>query len=167
MLADFQVAAEAVGTSVKRFTTIAEAVSYVQGLAGGDSISASHLPPEIREAFSGTVFTAPTEFANSRLCVSLAEAGIAATGSLLLDLSGHDERSASSLPLIHAVFLKKSAIAPDLYALHDLIAQKIASSQSTRLSITTGPSRTADIERVLTIGVHGPKELYVLVMEGE
>ena len=167
MLEIFQVAAEAVGTSVKRFTTIAEAVSFVKGLAGDRPISASHLPPEIREAFSGTVFATPAEFADSRLCVSLAQAGIAATGSLLLDLSDQDERSATSLPLIHAVFLKKSAIVPDLYALHDLINQKIASSQSTRLSITTGPSRTADIERVLTIGVHGPKELHVLVMEGE
>ena len=167
MLEIFQGSAEAVGTNVKRFTTIAEAVSFLKGLAGEGPISASHLPSEIREAFSATVFAAPADFADSRLCVSLAEAGIAATGSLLLDLSGHEERSASSLPLIHSVFLKKSAIVPDLYALHDLIAQKIASSQSTRLSITTGPSRTADIERVLTIGVHGPKELHVLVMEGE
>ncbi|HLO26573.1 MAG TPA: LUD domain-containing protein [Geobacteraceae bacterium] len=167
MLEIFQVSAEAVGTSVKRFTTITEAVSFVKGLAGEGRISTSHLPPEIREAFSGTDFATPTEFADSFLCVSLAQAGIAATGSLMLDLSDQHERSAASLPTIHAVFLKKSAIVPDLYALHDVINKKTASSQSTRLSITTGPSRTADIERVLTIGVHGPKELYVLVLEGE
>lgn len=166
MLDIFQAAAEAVGSCVKRFTTITEAASYVKGLAGDEPISASHLPPEIRYALSGTVFATPAELTDSRLCVSLAQAGIASTGSLLLDLSDQHDRSAASLPLIHAVFLKKSAIVPDLYSLHDLIHQKIVSSRSTRLSISTGPSRTADIERVLTIGVHGPRELHVLVMEG-
>ncbi len=94
-------------------------------------------------------------------------AGIAATGSLLLELADPYERSATALPLIHVVFVKGSTIAPDLYALHELLAQELASAKTAYLSITTGPSRTADIERVLTIGVHGPKELHVLVLEGE
>jgi len=167
MLVDFQAAAEAVGTTVKRFTTIAEAVSYVQGLAGGGTVSASYLTPEIREAFRGTVFATPDEYADTRLCVSFARAGIAATGSILLELSDPKERVATALPLIHAVLLKASTIVADLYALQNLIAEVLSSSGTSYLSLTTGPSRTADIERVLTIGVHGPKELYVLVLEGE
>ena len=167
MVADFQAAAEAVGSSVKRFTTIAEAVAYVQVLAEGAPVSASLLDPEIREAFSGTVFAAPDDYAETRLCVSSARAGIAATGTLLLELSDPKDRSATALPLIHVVFLKASTIVADLYALQNLIAEGLASSGTAYLSLTTGPSRTADIERVLTIGVHGPKELHVIVLEGE
>ncbi len=163
----FQQSAEAVGALVKRFVSAADAVSYVKELSGDTPASASYLPPEIRELFAGALFAAPEEFADTRLCISFARAGIAATGSLLLELADPYERSATALPLIHAVFVKGSTIAPDLYALHELLAQELASSKTAYLSITTGPSRTADIERVLTIGVHGPKELHVLVLEGE
>ena len=167
MVTDFQAAAEAVGSIVKRFTTIADAVSYVQDLAGDSSLISSYLPPEMREAFKGTVFVAFDEAADTRLCVSFARAGIAATGSLLLELSDPKERGATALSPIHAVFLKASTVVTDLYALQNLIADELSSSGTAYLSLTTGPSRTADIERVLTIGVHGPKELHVLVLEGE
>ena len=166
MIDVFQESAEAVGAVVKRFVSAADAVSYIKELSGDAPVSASYLPPEIREAFAGAPFAAPEEFADTRLCISFARAGIAATGSLLLELADPHERSATALPLIHAVFVKGSTIVPDLYALHELLAQELSSAKTTYLSITTGPSRTADIERVLTIGVHGPKELHVLVLEG-
>lgn len=167
MIGLFQESAEAVGAVVKRFVSTADAVSYVKELAGDTSPGASYLPPEIAEAFTGTVFAAPAELADTKLCVSFAQAGIARTGSLLLELADPEERSATALPLIHAVFLRGSSIVPDLYALGDILTRGLTSAKTAYLSITTGPSRTADIERVLTIGVHGPKELHVLVLEGE
>lgn len=163
----FQESAEAVGTTVKRFVSSADAVTYIKGLTGDTPPGASYLPPEIGAAFAGTAFASPAELTDTKLCVNFARAGIAATGSILLELADPRERSATALPLIHAVFLKGSSIVPDLYALHDLLAQELTSPKTAYLSITTGPSRTADIERVLTIGVHGPKELHVLVLEGE
>lgn len=163
----FEESAEAVGSVVKRFVSAADAVSYVKELSGDAPASASYLPPEICEVFAGVLFAAPAEFADTRLCISFAQAGIASTGSLLLELADPCERSATALPLIHAVFVRGSTIVPDLYALQEHLAQELASSKTAYLSITTGPSRTADIERVLTIGVHGPKELHVLVLEGE
>jgi L-lactate dehydrogenase complex protein LldG len=166
MLADFQTAAEAVGTTVKRFTTIAAAVAYVRELSGGNAMSASSLFPEIREAFSGIAFASTGDRADTRLCVSCAQAGIAATGTLLLELADPQERGSTALPLVHAVFLKASTIVADLYALQGLLASKLSMPGPAYLSLTTGPSRTADIERVLTIGVHGPKELHILVLEG-
>lgn len=167
MLDQFQASAEAIGAAIKRFNSATDAVSYVKGLAGEGPISASYLPPEIREAFRETVFAAQEDFADARLCVSFAKAGIASTGSLLLELADPNDRAATALPLIHAVFLKASTIVADLYALQNHIAEGLSSSGTAYLSLTTGPSRTADIERVLTIGVHGPKELHVLVLEGE
>ncbi len=163
----FQESAEAVGSVVKRFVSVADAVSYIKELSGDAPFSASHLPPEIYQAFTGALFASPAEFADTRLCISFAQAGIASTGSLLLELADPHERSATALPLIHAVFVRGSTIVPDLYALHELLARELTSSKTAYLSLTTGPSRTADIERVLTIGVHGPKELHILVLEGE
>lgn len=163
----FQQSAEAVGSVVKRFISVADGVSYLKGLAGDAPVSASALPPEIMAALAGTVFATPDEFASSRLCISFARAGIANTGSLLLQLTDPGERSATALPLIHAVFVRQSTIVPELYALREILEEELASGMNRYLSITTGPSRTADIERVLTIGVHGPKELHVLVLEGE
>jgi L-lactate dehydrogenase complex protein LldG len=167
MLDQFQAAAEAVGATIKRFISLTEAVAYVQALAADSPVSASALPASIAAAFAGTAFCAPKDHVNARVCVSSARAGIAATGSLLLELSNPQERAATALSPIHAVFMKASDIVADLYALQDLIGQRLSSPGAACLSITTGPSRTADIERVLTIGVHGPKELHVLVLEGE
>jgi L-lactate dehydrogenase complex protein LldG len=162
----FQESAEAVGSVIKRFVSVADAVSYIKELAGDAPVGASYLPPEIREAFAGMVFAAPEELADTRLCVSFAQAGIARTGSLLLELADPRERGATALPLLHVVFVKGATIVPDLYALRERLNQGLNSAKTAYLSITTGPSRTADIERVLTIGVHGPKELHVLVLEG-
>jgi L-lactate dehydrogenase complex protein LldG len=167
MIDIFQESAEAVGSVVKRFVSDADAITYIQELSGDAPASASYLPQDIRELFAGTQFAAPAEFADTRLCISFARAGIAATGSLLMELADPHERSATALPLIHAVLVKGTTIVPDLYALHELLARELTSSKTAYLSLTTGPSRTADIERVLTIGVHGPKELHVLVLEGE
>ncbi len=165
MLDQFQAAAEAVGATIKRFISKTEAVVYVKDLAAGAPVSASALPADIETAFAGTAFCAPPDHAHARVCVSSALAGIAATGSLLLELSAPTERGATALAVIHAVFLRESDIVPDLSALQPLLADRLA-SPTAYLSITTGPSRTADIERVLTIGVHGPKELHILVLEG-
>jgi L-lactate dehydrogenase complex protein LldG len=167
MVDKFQAGAEAVGTIVKRYHSIAEAVAYVRELAGASGILATSLPGEIREAFGGTAFAPSAEAPYAELCVSFARAGIAATGTLLLEVTDPQERSFTALPPVHAVFIRAASLVPDLYAIHDLLARELSSSQTAYFSLTTGPSRTADIERVLTIGVHGPKELHVLVLEGE
>lgn len=166
MLDTFLAAAETVGTTVKRFSTIHEAVAYIQTLSNGP-VAASALPPAIAEVFGPASFADPKAYAATEVAVSRAIAAIADTGSLLLELTDPTARSATALPPVHAVFLHKTAIVPNLADIGEIISRQLASSGSTYLSITTGPSRTADIERVLTIGVHGPRELHVLLMEGE
>ena len=166
MREQFQTAAEGVGAVVKRFVNRGDAVAYALAIANG-SLAASHLPPDLREIFSGTPLEEGAALKDTRACVSFARAGIAATGSLLLELSDPADRSATALPPIHLAFLQASKIVPDIYALADTIAGSLAAPGNVYLSLTTGPSRTADIERVLTIGVHGPKELHILGLEGE
>lgn len=167
MVDQFQLAAEAVGATVKRFTSIGDAVSHVKGLAGENELCASYLPAEVRETFGPTLFASPNQACSAKICVSYAQAGIAATGTLLLDLKDPAERGATGLVPIHIVFLRSATIVSDLAAIKEELATLLGGDGPAYFSLTTGPSRTADIERVLTIGVHGPKELHVLILEGE
>jgi L-lactate dehydrogenase complex protein LldF len=85
--------------------------------------------------------------------VTKAICGLADTGSVL---EADDALMASLLPEIHIAVLKSQDILPSLTDAMHLVKDKNA-------VFITGPSRTADIEMTLTIGVHGPKEIHVFV----
>ncbi len=86
--------------------------------------------------------------------VTNALCGLADTGSVL---EADGALHASLLPEIHIAILKSKDILPSLSDAMDLVKDKKAAV------FITGPSRTADIEMTLTIGVHGPKEIHVFV----
>lgn len=163
----FTIAAEAVGAVIKRFSTSAETTLYLNQLAAGGNICSSTLPEELGAHLAGLVLSDRSTAADATLCISFAEAGIAETGSLLLQLTDPAERAATALATKHAVFLRSSTIVPTLRDLSATLKEKLCGAGPAYLSVTTGPSRTADIERVLTIGVHGAKELHILLLEGE
>ena len=91
---------------------------------------------------------------------------IAATGTVVLESTLEEMRLATTLPAKHFVLLDPRKIVADSSAAVPLLRQLHARLPQTFLAYITGPSRTADIERVLTIGVHGPKELHILLCEG-
>jgi len=92
--------------------------------------------------------------------------GIAETGTLVLDSSSEDVRIATMLSETHVALLPVSQIRPDVTALENEINAVLKADDSSYYAFITGASRTADIERVLAIGVHGPQELHILIMEG-
>ncbi|RII27184.1 MAG: lactate utilization protein [Geobacter sp.] len=167
MVERFQIAAEAVGAIVKRFTTLIDGAGYVTSVTGTTTVAAPTLPPALRRALPDLTLAEPADFAVAGAGISVARAGIAATGSLLLELTDPTDRSATALPPVHLVLLDITTIVPTLADLAGLLAENLNRPSPAYLSLTTGPSRTADIERVLTIGVHGPKELHILMMEGD
>ncbi len=166
MVYQFTTAAEAVGATVQRFPDTAAAITYLGNLIGTGKVSFSAVPKEYEELLEAFSPAALTEYPDVGFCISVARAGIARTGSLLLELRDPAERSATALAPIHFVLIKASTILPDLRAASTLLEAALNDGVNAYLSITTGPSRTADIERVLTIGVHGPKELHILILEG-
>lgn len=89
--------------------------------------------------------------------------GIAETGSLILWPTPDEPRLMTLVAPIHIAVLR----ADELYTtLHDAMrAQNWASGMPTNALLISGPSKTADIEQTLAYGVHGPKELIVLVIE--
>ncbi|OEY65468.1 LutC/YkgG family protein [Marinobacter sp. X15-166B] len=88
--------------------------------------------------------------------------GIAETGSLLLWPTADEPRLMSLVPPVHIAVLEAST----LYAtLHEaMTAQHWANNMPTNALLVSGPSKTADIEQTLAYGVHGPKELIVLLL---
>ncbi len=94
-----------------------------------------------------------------------ADFGIADTGTLVINSTDEDLRLATMISDIHLAILPLSHIRQDVSAL----AEDLKTAMENPANFTafiTGPSRTADIERVLAIGVHGPLELHILLLEG-
>lgn len=97
----------------------------------------------------------------SDLGITSAQAAIAETGTLVLDSSVARNRFVSLVPPIHIAILDASKIYTTLG--ETLAALQSGDELSPAITFITGPSRTADIELTLTIGVHGPQELYVII----
>lgn len=91
---------------------------------------------------------------------------IADTGTLVLLTDKSRPRSVSLLPPIHLAIVKRDKLVSNIRELFFILKHRLDTNQDITSCMTfiTGPSRTADIELNLTLGVHGPKELYVLVL---
>jgi len=71
----------------------------------------------------------------------------------------------SVFPEIHLVVGYTSQLVPDLKQALQKIKKKYQDNYPSVISVVTGPSRTADIEKTLVMGAHGPKELYIFLIE--
>jgi L-lactate dehydrogenase complex protein LldG len=96
------------------------------------------------------------------LGVSAAAFGVAETGSVCHDATAVAPRLVSLVPPVHVVFLASDSIVPGIAEALDHAARAFERGS---FSFITGPSRTADIERVLTIGVHGPARLVIIAID--
>lgn len=103
--------------------------------------------------------------AGANLGVTSAALGVSATGSVLIVPSPGSPRVASLLPETHLVLLPVSRLVPGLEEALEAVAS--ANGASSAPVLVTGPSRTSDIEMTTVFGVHGPKSLRVLLLEGE
>lgn len=91
--------------------------------------------------------------------VSRAAYGLADSGSVVL-LSSDEPRARSLLPPTHYTFLQEERILPGLAELFAALGNDLPSS----VAIVTGPSRSADIEQRLAVGVHGPGEVHLVLL---
>ena len=121
----------------------------VNRIAKGKRIVTSDAAPSTKDLFEYEVGITGTQ------------AGIAETGTLVLDSSMERNRLVSLVPPVHIAILDASRIYPTLA---DALAFLQSGEEvSPAVTLITGPSRTADIELTLAIGVHGPQELYVII----
>ena len=178
LFAEFEMRAKAVSAEVFHVKTVLEVqkvVGEIVRATGANKAVAVDSPLQqaagIRETLQKlgvTVYTEPAEIAvhaqDADLGLSGVEFGIAETGSVLQDAEQVESRLVSSLPPLHIAFMDGRNILPGLQEAFDLIAGVFDRGY---LSLITGPSRTADIERVLTIGVHGPSRFVLIAADLE
>jgi L-lactate dehydrogenase complex protein LldG len=111
-------------------------------------------------------FETDKDFDQAQVGFTLCEALIARNGSIMLSNAEAAGRRLSIYPPIHIVLAYTSQIVPDLKDAFKLVKAKYSNQLPSMITTVTGPSRTADIEKTLVMGAHGPKELFVFLLEG-
>ena len=86
--------------------------------------------------------------------------GLADPGSVVLAASPEEPRARSLLPEVHITLVTEDSV---LAGLEELL-ERVTGSLPSSLAIVSGPSRSADIEQILALGVHGPREEHVVIM---
>ncbi len=118
----------------------------------------AHLPMGLSEALRGRGITIHNDAQPQiRVGITGAAAGIAETGTLVVTSGNGKPQSTSLLPQIHLAILREADITKNLAKVLSLHKVRNAAT----VSLISGPSKTADIEMTLTVGVHGPGEVYV------
>lgn len=90
------------------------------------------------------------------------ELAVAETGSLVQDATDVYKRLISSLPPYHLAFVSTENIVPAFADALDVLYKANGNEMPGYVAYVSGPSRTADIERVLAIGVHGPERVFII-----
>ncbi|HVJ04484.1 MAG TPA: lactate utilization protein [Candidatus Saccharimonadales bacterium] len=173
----FKLRAEAVSAQVQRVATKELALELIVRLlhqegvddqphcyavwAAGPMLNRSAQEKMERDV-PGLKFTVTRELAaDAKVGISQLEWALANTGTLVQTADAVDTRLVSTLPLLHIAIIPTASLLPDIPA----VLRHIDPRKSSYLSFITGPSRTADIERVLTIGVHGPERLIIVMVD--
>ena len=121
---------------------------------------------EILSRYEYPFFETDKDFEHADVGFTLCEALIARNGSILLTNAGMAGRRLSIYPPVHIVLAYTSQLVMDLKDGFKLIKEKYRNNLPSMITNVTGPSRTADIEKTLVLGAHGPKELFVFLLDG-
>jgi L-lactate dehydrogenase complex protein LldG len=93
------------------------------------------------------------------------EALVARTGSMVLSSAPQSGRTVSAYAPVHICIAYSSQLVYDIKDALQLVKDKYQDEVPSLITLATGPSRTADIEKTLVVGVHGPKEVFCFVVE--
>jgi L-lactate dehydrogenase complex protein LldG len=177
LINQMQEKAEAVQAIVSKVVSIKDAFQYAVDLTkaqGGQTVAATGLAARERDLLRKQCETADLMLLDFPLrphavkihtALTPVDWGIAETGTLVLDSTSEDIRIATMLAETHIAFLPASRIKPDSVSVANELNAVLKTDAPVYYAFITGASRTADIERVLAVGVHGPKELHILIVE--
>jgi len=123
--------------------------------------------PRLRNIFSANGYISFSEknLVDADVAITSCEALIARTGSILLSSAITEGRTASVYAPVHVCIAYTNQLVFDGIDALQSIQKKYNNQLPSMLCFATGPSRTADIEKTLVVGVHGPKEVYCLLID--
>ncbi|ERJ57783.1 LutC/YkgG family protein [Sphingobacterium paucimobilis] len=105
------------------------------------------------------------DFESAEVGITACEALVARNGSVMLSNANAGGRRLSIYPPIHIVLAKASQLVMDIRHGLAQIKDRYPTYLPSMITTITGPSRTADIEKKIVLGAHGPKQLYVFLIE--
>ncbi|MCY1720360.1 lactate utilization protein [Prolixibacteraceae bacterium Z1-6] len=88
---------------------------------------------------------------------------VAHTGSVMVSSALNGARQSFVYPPIHILVARKEQLVDYLGTAYSKIQNKYGKNLPSLITMITGPSRTADIEKTLVLGAHGPRELHVFI----
>ncbi len=177
MIESFKLRAEMVSAQVERVLNKPAALDFIVRLllregvspeprcgavwAAGPMLSAADRR-WLTESIPGLSFDVTRDLADAaKFGISQMNWALADTGTVVDCADAVEKRLVSTLPTAHIAIVALNSMVPDLNAIFEIVDP----AKTSYLSFITGPSRTADIERVLTIGAHGPERLIILLVD--
>jgi L-lactate dehydrogenase complex protein LldG len=106
-----------------------------------------------------------TNIADCDVSITQCESLVARTGSMLLSSGLPEGRTSSIYAPVHICLATQHQLVFDIKDALEKLQQKYGAHLPSFIGLASGPSRTADIEKTLVVGVHGPKEVYCIVSE--
>lgn len=104
--------------------------------------------------------SADTAVETADACITDCETLVARTGSIVFSSRQHMGRTAPVFYPVHLVVAYANQVVPDIEQAINLLKKKYGDQMPSMINLNTGPSRTADIEKTLVVGVHGPGEVF-------
>ena len=111
------------------------------------------------------VFSNTIDLASCDASITGCECLVARTGSIVMSTAQQSGRAASVYAPVHICIASIGQLVYDIRDSLQSIKEKYPKDMPSLISFATGPSRTADIEKTLVTGVHGPKEVYCFLVE--
>ena len=115
---------------------------------------------------AGFITLINTGLADCDVAITGCEFLVARTGSIVMSSAQESGRTTSVYAPVHICIAHSSQLVYDIRNGLEKMKEKYGSTLPSMITFASGPSRTADIEKTLVVGVHGPKEVFVFLVDG-
>ncbi|MBM3296105.1 MAG: [Fe-S]-binding protein [Candidatus Aminicenantes bacterium] len=127
------------------------------------------VPPDIPEMVRLAREELRNVFLEADIGLSGANLAVAETGTLVIVSNEGNARLVTTLPPVHIALISAEKFVADMEQAVPLLKALVTSSSGLKMtsyvSFITGPSKTTDIEKELVLGVHGPREVHIIILD--